>query len=61
MKQSALLYVKKQPFRRFVQNVQKSAKINFCYNLLVFMHVREGVRKILKLFFKNVLDVSWWL
>ena len=59
--QSALLYIKKQPFRRFVQNVQKSAKIIFYYNSLDFVYVRAGVRKNLKLFCKNVLDVSWWL
>ena len=44
-----------------MQNVQKSAKIIFRSNMLVFMQVRVGVRKILKLFFKNMLDVSRWL
>ena len=44
-----------------MQNVQKSAKIIFRCNSLVFVQVRAGVRKILKLFFKNMLDVSWWL
>ena len=53
--------LKNHPFRRFVQNVQKSAKIILRSNTLDFVWVRVGVRKILKLFFKNVLDVSWRL
>ena len=36
-------------------------KIIFRCNALVFVLVRAGVREILKLFFKNVLDVSWRL
>ena len=56
-----MLYIKKPPFRRFVQNVQKSAKIIFRCNALVFVLVRAGVREILELFSKNVLDVSWRL
>ena len=45
----------------FVQNVQKSAKIIFRSNTLVFVQVRAGVWKFLKLFCKNELDVRWCL
>ena len=41
--------------------MQKLAKIIFRSNTLVFVQVRAGVRKILKLFFKNELDVKRWL
>ena len=36
-------------------------KIIFCSNMLVFVLVRAGVWENLKLFSKNVLDVSWRL
>ena len=41
-----------------MQNVQKSAKIIYRSNTLVFVWVRVGVRKNLKLFCKNELDVK---
>ena len=44
-----------------MQVVQKSVKIIFCSNTLVFVWVRAGVWKNLELFFKNVLDVKLWL
>ena len=61
IQQSALLYIEKQGFCCSVQHVLKSSKIIFRSNPLVFEQVRAGWRKILKLFLKNELDVSWRL
>ena len=57
---SALLYIKRQGFCIPLQKYHRHTKLFFSSNSLHFVQVRGGWSKILKLFSKNVLDVSLW-